>query len=113
MTENLNNVMHKIKKENSSFSGLSRLENDRIKATSHDINTHLQCLKRESWDLGNKPSATQTSSTLKIIFNVLPHHCGDQSGCNDPKFCRQLEAKTKCGFDNKKNCVNCGSRGKF
>ena len=42
VTKNLNNDMHKIKKEDSSFSGLGGLENDRTKATSHDANTHLK-----------------------------------------------------------------------
>ena len=110
VTKNLNNDVRK-KKEDSSFSSLGGLENDRMKAMPHDTSAHLKRLKYESWDLGNKPSATQTSSALRNIFNVIPHHCGDHSSCNDPKFCRHLEAKIKCGCE-KKNRVNCGSRGK-
>jgi hypothetical protein len=42
---------------------------------------------------GLEPTEAQVAKTEKHIVNVIPHHCGDHSGCKDGEICSFLKLK--------------------
>lgn len=50
------------------------------------------------WDLGRAPTREQITETKRQILNIIPHHCSDHSGCNDPEKCGFIRMKLEKGF---------------
>jgi hypothetical protein len=63
-----------------------------------DIKKCVKDLKAELWDNNQEPTDRQIVMTENRILNACPHHCGDHSGCTDPKCCGFIKMKLEKGF---------------
>jgi hypothetical protein len=52
----------------------------------------------ESYDKSSVPTENQVLQCEQAILNVLPHHCGDHSGCANDATCGFVRTKLDNGF---------------
>ena len=87
--KNNNNGIHEIKSKDSSFNGKYLLSNERIVSLSSDLR---QVVEWYHEDLGNAASRQRCIDQIKAI---VPHHCGDHSGCKEERFCTYVQIKNE------------------
>eukprot|EP00980_Cylindrotheca_fusiformis_P003260 scaffold735_cov116-Cylindrotheca_fusiformis.AAC.30 len=94
VSKGTNNGMYKLREKDTTLKGVGGLENRRIQFILCDIQRQIDDLKHISWDVGKAPTLQQIEETLEANLNVVCHHCGKHSHCNE-KHCKLLKLVTQ------------------